>query len=61
MLFFINSIEQIEEVMKVYNNDWKNVDEYINRYHAPIKEWVSATEMANIHQELHALVDEYMM
>lgn len=37
------------------------VDEYINTYHAPIKEWVTENEMSNIHQELHALVDEYMM
>lgn len=37
------------------------MDEYLNRYHGPIKEWVTENEMANIHQELHGLVDEYML
>ncbi|KAI8036715.1 hypothetical protein M5D96_010516 [Drosophila gunungcola] len=53
-------IEKIEETMKTYAKDWRNVDEYLNKNHDPIKEWVTEDELVKIHQEVRGLVDEYM-
>ncbi|KAH8259163.1 hypothetical protein KR026_000058 [Drosophila bipectinata] len=53
-------IVAIEETMKKYAEDWRNVDEYLNKNHDPIKEWVIEDELAKIHQEVRGLVDEYM-
>ncbi|KAH8309765.1 hypothetical protein KR067_002715 [Drosophila pandora] len=50
----------IEETMKKYSEDWRNVDEYLNKNHDPIKEWVTEDELCKIHQEVRGLVDEYM-
>jgi len=46
--------------MKKYSKDWRNVDEYLNKNHDPIKEWVTEEQLAKIHQEVRGLVDEYM-
>ncbi|XP_037722053.1 dynein regulatory complex protein 11 [Drosophila subpulchrella] len=54
------AIENIEETMKKYAKDWRNVDEYLNKNHDPIKDWVTEEELAKIHQEVRGLVDEYM-
>ncbi|XP_033159658.1 dynein regulatory complex protein 11 [Drosophila mauritiana] len=54
------AIENIEETMKRYSKDWRNVDEYLNKNHDPIKEWVTEEQLAKIHQEVRGLVDEYM-
>ncbi|XP_017844234.2 IQ and AAA domain-containing protein 1-like [Drosophila busckii] len=53
-------IENIEKTIKQFSIDWRNIDEYLNKNHAPIKDWVIADELAKIHQELRELVDEYM-
>ncbi|XP_017080750.2 dynein regulatory complex protein 11 [Drosophila eugracilis] len=54
------AIVKIEETMKRYSKDWRNIDEYLNKNHDPIKDWVTEEELAKIHQELRGLVDEYM-
>ncbi|KAH8370364.1 hypothetical protein KR093_003160 [Drosophila rubida] len=53
-------IVKIEQTMKQFSIDWRNVDEYLNKNHDPIKEWVTEEQMEVIHQELRQLVDEYM-
>ncbi|XP_030375389.1 dynein regulatory complex protein 11 [Scaptodrosophila lebanonensis] len=54
------AIEKIETTMKAFGIDWRNIDEYLNKNHDPIKDWVTQEELAKIHQELRGLVDEYM-
>ncbi|XP_017137421.1 IQ and AAA domain-containing protein 1-like isoform X2 [Drosophila miranda] len=54
------AIANIEEAMKQFALDWRNIDEYLNKNHDPIKDWVTEEELAKIHQELRGLVDEYM-
>lgn len=51
----------MEAFMKQYSVDWRNIDEYLNKNQVAIKEWVTESELAIIHKELRALVDEYMM
>ncbi|XP_034107567.1 dynein regulatory complex protein 11 [Drosophila albomicans] len=53
-------IVKIEETMKQFSIDWRDVDEYLNRNHDPIKDWVTEEQLDVIHQELRQLVDEYM-
>ncbi|KAH8405416.1 hypothetical protein KR222_011526 [Zaprionus bogoriensis] len=53
-------IAKIEDQMKKFAIDWRNVDEYLNKNHDPIKEWVTVEQLDVIHQELRELVDEYM-
>uniref|UniRef100_A0A1A9WAA2 ATPase AAA-type core domain-containing protein n=1 Tax=Glossina brevipalpis TaxID=37001 RepID=A0A1A9WAA2_9MUSC len=55
------AITQIEILMKQYSIDWRNIDEYLNQNQVAIKEWVTESELAIIHKELRALVDEYMI
>ncbi|TDG39572.1 hypothetical protein AWZ03_014007 [Drosophila navojoa] len=50
----------IEDTMKQFSIDWRNVDEYLNKNHGPIKAWVTEQELDVIHHELRELVDEYM-
>ncbi|EDW19765.1 dynein regulatory complex protein 11 [Drosophila mojavensis] len=53
-------IVNIEETMKQFSIDWRNVDEYLNKNHDPIKAWVTEQQLDVIHHELRELVDEYM-
>ncbi|KAH8296336.1 hypothetical protein KR054_004891 [Drosophila jambulina] len=53
-------IINIEETMKTFAKDWRDVDEYLNKNHDPIVDWVTEEELSKIHQELRGLVDEYM-
>ncbi|XP_034483458.1 dynein regulatory complex protein 11, partial [Drosophila innubila] len=53
-------IEKIEETMKKFSIDWRNVDEYLNKNYDPIKIWVTEEQLDIIHHELRQLVDEYM-
>ncbi|KAH8299633.1 hypothetical protein KR044_003818 [Drosophila immigrans] len=53
-------IGRIEKTMKQFSIDWRNVDEYLNKKHEPIKDWVTEQQLEVIHQELRQLVDEYM-
>ncbi|XP_065362317.1 IQ and AAA domain-containing protein 1-like [Calliphora vicina] len=53
-------IEKIENTISQFSIDWKNVDEYLNKQHNCIKEWVTENELVIIHKELRSLVDEYM-
>ncbi|EDW70357.1 dynein regulatory complex protein 11 [Drosophila virilis] len=53
-------IEKIEATMKQFSIDWRNVDEYLNKNHDPIKSWVTEEQLDIIHHELRELVDEYM-
>lgn len=46
--------------MKKYSADWRDIDEYLNKYHAPIKDWIITDQMDILHHELRELVDEYM-
>ncbi|EDW35124.1 GL14150 [Drosophila persimilis] len=59
-LEFQDTLANIEEAMKQFALDWRNIDEYLNKNHDPIKDWVTEEELAKIHQELRGLVDEYM-
>ncbi|XP_037807369.1 dynein regulatory complex protein 11 isoform X1 [Lucilia sericata] len=54
------NIEKIESTLSQFSIDWKNVDEYLNKKHDVIKEWITENELAIIHKELRGLVDEYM-
>ncbi|XP_054731929.1 IQ and AAA domain-containing protein 1-like [Anastrepha obliqua] len=54
------NIINIEKTIKQYSIDWKLIDEYLNKNHEAIKEWVTEGELAILHRELRALVDEYM-
>ncbi|CAD7003326.1 unnamed protein product [Ceratitis capitata] len=54
------NIINIEKTIKQYSIDWRLIDEYLNKNHEAIKEWVTEGELAIIHRELRALVDEYM-
>ncbi|EDW76814.2 uncharacterized protein Dwil_GK18501 [Drosophila willistoni] len=54
------AIEKIEETMKDFSIQWRNIDEYLNKNHDPIKDWITEEELSKIHQELRNLVDEYM-
>ncbi|XP_032599038.1 IQ and AAA domain-containing protein 1-like isoform X2 [Drosophila grimshawi] len=53
-------IAQIEATVKKFSIDWRNIDEYLNKNHDPIKSWVTEEQLVTIHQELRQLVDEYM-
>lgn len=53
-------IEKIENTIKQFSIDWRNVDEYLNKNHDPIKDWVTEEQLDIIHHELRQLVDEYM-
>ncbi|KAH8379351.1 hypothetical protein KR009_004343 [Drosophila setifemur] len=55
-----SAVQNIEETMAKFAKDWRNVDEYLNKNHDPIKDWVTEEELAKIHQEVRGLVDEYM-
>ncbi|KAL9902454.1 IQ and AAA domain-containing protein 1-like isoform 1-T1 [Glossina fuscipes fuscipes] len=55
------AITEMEALMKQYSVDWRNIDEYLNKNQVAIKEWVTENELAIIHKELRALVDEYMI
>lgn len=46
--------------MKKFAIDWRNIDEYLNKNHDPIKDWVTEEQLVVIHNELRQLVDEYM-
>ncbi|XP_075152903.1 dynein regulatory complex protein 11 [Haematobia irritans] len=50
----------LENTLKQYSIDWKNVDEYLNKEHKAIEEWITESEMAVIHKDLRYLVDEFM-
>lgn len=50
----------IEKTIKQYSIDWRMIDEYLNKNHEAIKDWVTGGELAVMHRELRALVDEYM-
>ncbi|KNC21082.1 hypothetical protein FF38_05534, partial [Lucilia cuprina] len=54
------NIEKIESTILQFSIDWKNIDEYLNKEHDVIKEWITGNELAIIHKELRSLVDEYM-
>ncbi|KAH8270293.1 hypothetical protein KR018_006801 [Drosophila ironensis] len=54
------AIENIEQTMKKFSKDWRDIDEYLNKNYDPIKDWVTEDELAKIHQEVRGLVDEYM-
>ncbi|XP_011214460.2 dynein regulatory complex protein 11 [Bactrocera dorsalis] len=54
------NILNIEKTIKQYSIDWRMIDEYLNKNHEAIKDWVTEGELAIIHRELRALVDEYM-
>ncbi|XP_067612824.1 dynein regulatory complex protein 11 isoform X2 [Eurosta solidaginis] len=54
------NIANIEKIIKRYSVEWRTIDEYLNKNHEAIKEWVTEGELAIIHKELRALVDEYM-
>ncbi|XP_037935779.1 IQ and AAA domain-containing protein 1-like [Teleopsis dalmanni] len=51
---------KMEEIMEKYSTDWKFIDEYLNKHHEAIKEWVTDKELCQIHKDLRLLVDEYM-
>ncbi|KAH8360280.1 IQ and AAA domain-containing protein 1 isoform X1 [Drosophila serrata] len=53
-------IINMEETMETFAKDWRDVDEYLNKNHDPIVEWVKEEQLAKIHQEVRGLVDEYM-
>ncbi|KAH8239418.1 hypothetical protein KR032_003988 [Drosophila birchii] len=53
-------IINMEETMATFAKDWRDVDEYLNKNHDPIVDWVTEAELAKIHQEVRGLVDEYM-
>ncbi|XP_011195274.1 dynein regulatory complex protein 11 isoform X1 [Zeugodacus cucurbitae] len=55
------NIVNIENTIKQYSIDWRLIDEYLNKNHEAIKDWVTEGELAIIHRELRALVDEYMV
>lgn len=46
--------------MKKFTADWRDIDEYLNKYHAPIKDWIITDQMDILHHELRELVDEFM-
>ena len=50
----------MESTLKKYQTDWQMIDEYLNKNHEAIKEWVTEDELAIIHKELRILVDEFM-
>ncbi|XP_017034107.2 dynein regulatory complex protein 11 isoform X1 [Drosophila kikkawai] len=53
-------IINIEETMQTFAKDWRDIDEYLNKNHDPIVDWVTEEELSKIHQEVRGLVDEYM-
>ncbi|XP_049291822.1 IQ and AAA domain-containing protein 1-like [Anopheles funestus] len=58
--FMSNAYLTLEETLERYRKDWAFVNELDNGHDLPIMEWITLEKFAEVHQELHAEVQELL-
>ncbi|XP_050089945.1 dynein regulatory complex protein 11 [Anopheles aquasalis] len=58
--FVSNAYLSLEETLRRYRKDWAFIDEMENVAELPIMEWITLEQFSEVHQELHADVNELL-
>lgn len=60
MQIYANLPVELEKSFSDYEHDWQFLDEMENRTEKPIWDWVTLDAYADVHKELHLVVDDFM-